>query len=498
MIKTILVLGNGFDLAMGRSTQYKDFLKFVNVFQEKIEKKSDIQKLKQFGSLGTIFTETNSTEPNFEKNIKTFLQIQEEQGLAKYSRNSIIDYIKFIKNTENWSDLEHRISDLAEAIDYFRENLEEYSEVFRVGKSYKHFFKEEFSFEEKNDFFTDIYEALSLLITSPPLSREEAEDVYIEEIERFEELENAYREKIKNFQTEKNYYGLCFVLAKILSFANYGETEPHSELIEKINQHFISELQEITLLLELYLINLDYEDYKLNNKDYIPKNIKDFRNGNTVLSVLHKSHDDNWHKLWDIRKSYIITFNYTHTAEQLLKISNDNIHHVHGSIRSVLKGTSLDNFLFNNLQDNSNLVFGIEDQNIENINSNLIEYQKFYQRILKQTGSNYETFFQKIENDFEENRDDNNHLNIIIFGHSVDPIDKEIFLNIFDLAKRKEKDYKFIFTYHDDKAKKSIVKNLAIILGKPRLIELSGENRIVFIKADDQKTMADELRRNTK
>ena len=40
--------------------------------------------------------------------------------------------------------------------------------------------------------------------------------------------------------------------------------------------------------------------------------------------------------------------------------------------------------------------FGIEDKEdkTENINPDLISYQKFYQRIIKETGSDYRKFFE--------------------------------------------------------------------------------------------------------
>ena len=39
----------------------------------------------------------------------------------------------------------------------------------------------------------------------------------------------------------------------------------------------------------------------------------------------------------------------------------------------------------------------------------------------------------------------------------------------------------------------SIVKNLAIILGKEKLIELTGKQKIVFIKSDDKAGMEEVL-----
>ena len=79
--------------------------------------------------------------------------------------------------------------------------------------------------------------------------------------------------------------------------------------------------------------------------------------------------------------------------------------------------------------------------------------------------------------------------NIVIFGHSVDPLDKEIFQKCFELAKKGGYPYRFIFTYVNEPAKRSIIKNLAIILGKEKLIELTGTQKVVFVKSDDKDRM---------
>ena len=49
--------------------------------------------------------------------------------------------------------------------------------------------------------------------------------------------------------------------------------------------------------------------------------------------------------------------------------------------------------------------------------------------------------------------------NIIIFGHSVDPLDKEIFEKCFKLVDNKYYQSRFIFTYFNETAKRSIIKN---------------------------------------
>lgn len=63
-------------------------------------------------------------------------------------------------------------------------------------------------------------------------------------------------------------------------------------------------------------------------------------------------------------------------------------------------------------QSINTMVFGIEDkeEKSENINPDLISYQKFYQRIIKETGSDYRKFFEKPKNSGETVDD----MNIII------------------------------------------------------------------------------------
>ena len=72
-------------------------------------------------------------------------------------------------------------------------------------------------------------------------------------------------------------------------------------------------------------------------------------------------------------------------------------------------------------------------------------------------------------------------------------MDKEIFQNVLNYAEKGEYLYRFIFTYYDEPAKRSIIKNLAIILGKEKLVELTGKRNVVFIKSDDKDGMKDVL-----
>ena len=94
MADTILILGNGFDIAMGRKTKYTDFIEF--------EKR--------------LFS-------NPDEELLEFLKAKKVR-IEKYRDNL---YLKFINENEetlgiNWSNIELIISRLLDAIIYFKNN----------------------------------------------------------------------------------------------------------------------------------------------------------------------------------------------------------------------------------------------------------------------------------------------------------------------------------------------------------------------------------------
>jgi len=108
-------------------------------------------------------------------------------------------------------------------------------------------------------------------------------------------------------------------------------------------------------------------------------------------------------------------------------------------------------------------------------------------------GTKFEDFFKPVYEYLNVGIAKSFPKNIIIFGHSVDPLDKEIFQKCFALAENGKYDYRFVFTYFDEPAKRSIIKNLTIILGKEKLVELTGKRNLVFIKSDDKDGMKNVL-----
>lgn len=379
MADTILILGNGFDIAMGRETKYTDFI----AFEKQLFSNPD-EKLLEFLK---------------DKNI----------SIEKYKDNLYLKFINKNKDTlgENWSNIEIMISKLTDAMMYFKEN----SEVLFECTGYANY-----------------YEFDNIL---PDISNYNAKHYLVEVIE----------EEIKRTEFEN--------------------TEKES-LIELLDYIFVKSLDYLIELLEIYLSYLDYLDFEVRNIQTNPTALDEVPN---------------------LSNSYVLNFNYTNTSGHLYGTSKKKTHFIHGRID-----------LDRTISRVNNMVFGIEDKE-NDVNIDLIPYQKYYQRVVKETGNDYETFFEpNIE--FEENEIDvpyNASKNIIVFGHSVDPLDKEIFQKCFALAENGKYDYRFVFTYFDEHAKRSIIKNLAIILGKEKLIELTGKRNVVFIKSDDKDRMNKEL-----
>lgn len=376
MADTILILGNGFDLAMKRKTSYEHFVEFAN----NLLPVTDIQ-------------------------LKKFLD-ENNINIEEYRDNFYLRFINENRSTlgENWCNLEIMISQLAEAIFYFKNNKEE---LLRA----------------------------------------------IEEIESGYPIEYSDHEVVlwNIFSDTENYLAKEFIAWTFfeLYLQKGWEERDVNYSIDKFNEESINQLELLTELLEIYLSYRDYIDFEIDKISPVE----------TALNAIT-----------NISESYVISFNYTHTPYKLFRIPIENTHYIHGEID-----------LNRSKSEINTMVFGIEDKG-NDVNFDLIPYQKYYQRVVKETGNLYEKFF--ISTKLSEWGAAVSK-NIIVFGHSVDPLDKEIFKKCFEIAFEKRYNYRFIFTYHTESAKRSIIKNLAIILGKDKLVELTGNKNVIFVKSDN-------------
>ncbi len=281
MADTILILGNGFDIAMGRKTKYTNFIEFEQ----------------------RLFTEPESDLQDFldSKNI----------DIDKYKNNLYLRFINENKDTlgENWSNLEIMISQLADAIMYFKEN--------------------------------------SSLLYSNQFNRPLARIIEQHKID---------------WRMSANYSSKSYIADTFLSlFDEKGWSFLEREVaLDELNNEFIRQLDLLIELLEIYLSYLDYFDFDIQRIEASP----------TALDAIS-----------DLSNSSVLNFNYTNTSSRLYGTSEEKTHFIHGRI-------DLDR-IFSRI---NTMVFGVEDKEI-NVNSDLIPYQKYYQRVVKETGKKFEDFF---------------------------------------------------------------------------------------------------------
>ena len=124
----ILVIGNGFDLAHGLPTTYKEFLYFTTIFQECFDKGKNEEKDWVSGDnievkmyLRTLFDKANDTTNTIEQETATSI-VNELDDLVK--NNVWLRHFKQVQIKEGWIDFESEISRIIQCLDKARKTLE--------------------------------------------------------------------------------------------------------------------------------------------------------------------------------------------------------------------------------------------------------------------------------------------------------------------------------------------------------------------------------------
>lgn len=157
----------------------------------------------------------------------------------------------------------------------------------------------------------------------------------------------------------------------------------------------------------------------------------------------------------------VICFNYTNTYERLYqKGKTSQIEYIHGKANP------------DSAIETCNLVLGIDEflNTLEdNIDTEFIEFKKFYQRIWNNTGFSYVKWLEDIKRHKSATQ-------IFIYGHSLDKTDKDILCSFLNLEKSETKIY-----YHTKQSFGNQIKKLVNLLGEANLIKKVYENRIIFL-----------------
>lgn len=170
----------------------------------------------------------------------------------------------------------------------------------------------------------------------------------------------------------------------------------------------------------------------------------------------------------------VISFNYTHT-EELYGIQDNNVHHIHGMIR-----TDLD-------VGNSNIVMGLNEQREQNID--FIYFVKYFQRIQKATGVGYKEFVDKYDIN-SLGRKYREEFELYIYGHSLDETDEDILKFVIgDIDEKGDmifKPKKIIVFFYDSTDYEQKVINLIKLYGRNIVEKNMEKEKFKFVKINTE------------
>lgn len=407
----ILVLGNGFDLALGLPTKYTDFLAFVR----------DVRG---------IFSSNLIMRSPGERGHNEFFGKLLHSDFHRKTRKKVFAKYPAIRNV--WRAFHTTDLDVASVLDDFR---------FCVDRNLwiEYFLQQYDNKQMMGENWIDLEHEVKEVIRRLPL---------IDAISRAvdgETLRTTTISKILAMAQEPSKIGL----------AKYRAIK---KLLRENYERFV-------MALEIYL---DFFVRKSKKEITVKKGKKQsfFR----FPSILQ-----------GIKFNAALSFNYTDFFTAIPPFDNPPVetHFVHGKLiycDGKRAGRALDEMM-----KESNIVLGFDeylDDGKKNTQLDFVYYRKYFQRIAKGTGSEYlgwlsEYQYQKITK--ERFSDDivnglasrmPNH--VYIFGHSMDPTDKEVFK---DILLREPNDTKVTIYYHDEDAHERIITNLIAIIGQDRLIE---------------------------
>lgn len=444
----LLIIGNGFDIAHKLKTKYSDFLDEVYSLYKisneiKIHSIDDIIQykdkniIKKFNILFNIL---------FKANINEYL---DELLNRQFYLNALC--IELIKNNE-FNTTEKK---LYEKYNYIYKN-DPNPEVYNLA----HIILEKFSkiletFSSKNTTGTfsisdeDVHLIIRWFITKIYINDNLLIIYFIDKYNHKKLLGDNWID----IETELS------IIIKKLESIKLNHTNPYLNINSLTSDTFLRELLSIIFKTEdKNIFKYDENIFKYNIKN-LTKNL----NGFIVLLRSYLEYIENNFKYTETKNTedissiclsitHLLNFNYTDIFRKTYcYLPDDNVDFIHGKLSE------------------NNLVIGISetlDKEYENTELSCIKFKKYYQRILKKTGAKYDDWINTINFD-----------TIYIYGHSLDPTDKEILATIIDNSK------KIIIYYHSTTSYSQQIVNLIKILGKQKFLKYvsKSENKIEFV-----------------
>ena len=149
----------------------------------------------------------------------------------------------------------------------------------------------------------------------------------------------------------------------------------------------------------------------------------------------------------------VITFNYTHTYEELYP--GTEVYHIHGDVKN-------------------NIVLGVNpntDDNIETVNTDFIRFKKYFQRVFYETDHGYLETIKELRHI----KNTPSTIRLTVMGHSLDVTDKDVIAELFELAGEIQ------ILYHEKKQVSSYISNLISMFGKETFDDWRISKNLAFV-----------------
>ena len=403
----ILVIGNGFDLALGLPTKYTDFLNFIKIFQ-------------------IVYNH---------KNYQTDLVLEE------------------------------CIRDLNNRIDGYPQEDEK-----KKLEDLKHFwdrFSKAFGDKKINQIFDDFY--FCILENRWIRYFQEIYDNNLIAGENWIDLENEIKEVIKVLENDAIVIDKRDDLSQKIKKAN-NEIQKIIEIIKNGKR----ESKKIHISTKVYTqlrssLREEFDKFVMALGIYLDFFVNQIDIGNNAQEDIRKLANREEDKI-----DHVLSFNYINNYNRkytTIMENENNTCYVHGVVDYINelneygKKHKIDDYnqeVIKEIIEKNKMIIGFDeyrDNDTKNKQLDFIYYRKYFQRILKGTGSQYLKWLEQNELN-----------NIYIFGCSLDDTDKEI---IKDLFLRKPVHTKIKIYYHDEEAHNRMIMNLISILTQEKVIEMT-------------------------
>jgi hypothetical protein len=285
-----------------------------------------------------------------------------------------------------------------------------------------------------------------------------------------------------DLESEISYVIKCFEYMKNISKSYKKNNSKFTTDLDRDTEKIVNEILEYG---ELYIKVFELIDKNLKKViNILNENLNDLIRCLEIyledcianIKVEYRASD-----LENFKPDKVLSFNYTKTHERYYKCVENNPINWQGTLVQFKQYEYIhgEAKLDRAKQDN-NMVLGIDeylDDDKKDKELEFIEFKKYYQRIYKRTGLEYNKWI----NDIRLNSNTNE---IYIFGHSLDVTDKDILHKLL-IESNRDGNYstKITIFYHDKKQYAQQIVNLVKVIKSDELIErVSGANPTIIFK----------------